>query len=1146
MLFRCHIALCAILIAGLALAPRPCHGQAFTASLTGLVSDPAGAVVPDVTVKLRNAATAEERQTRTGEEGRYTFSQLLPGVYELTAEAAGFKTFVQRNINLQASRSAALDITLQLGELTQRVEIAEAAVQLDTQTANQSLTLNRDMVLSLPTNARNPMSLVHATAGVTAPGLGITQATQDQNHDRFGMNGGRSTTTGVLLDGVSVTTGIGWNGLLYSPSVDAVQEVQVIRNSYDAQFGRSGGGVISMVTKGGSAEFHGTAYEFLRNSTLDANTWTNNRTGQRKPIFQRSQFGGNLSGPISRSRRLFFFGNYEGLRQGSPSTSIVNLPTALQREGDFSQTRNPNGTLSVIFDPFSTRPNPSGAGSIRDAFPGNRIPASVVDPVGKKAVALYPEPNNPGDPITAARNYAATGKSTAITDRADIRVDWARSEKHTLYGRFSRAFRLDNLPPAGVWQSYGGTGPIHGNRRYHITVGSTVVPDPTWVINLLLGHGSWTERQRSDTYGRDGTEIGLPVSLVSQLDVKTIPQIYPSGYSNISHSRDLNNISRVDNLQLNVTKEKGVHSIKFGFGWESDKGTGGGLFSADFSFSRGMTSGPTAATDSSTSGNAIASMLLGTGSSGNVQKPALGASNRVYYSFYIQDSWRAGKRLTINPGVRCEIQKPATERYNRYSNFHYDVVNPLGARVGMNLRGGLVFLDANNRYSWNPDYTDFAPRLGLAYKITERLVVRSGYGIFYPIVLGGGDMTGFSATTPWVTSRGGDGINPQDLFRNPYPGGLILPVGSSQGLLTNVGLGAGSFQRDHPTGYVQNYSLDFQYELRRSTVAQVGYTGHQARKLSLSYSLNDNQIDPELLKMGATLDQQVTNPFRGHIASGVLAGSTVPRHRLLRDFPQFTSVTRNGQTPGGSSSYNALVAQLSQQFSGGLMMLVSYQWSKGIDNIRETEPSLGGADDGIRNNRDTSMERSLSAHDIPHSFVTSMVYDLPIGRGRRFGSSMHRVLDGAIGGWQLSTIVRLQSGLPVRMTAPSTISVYGFGVQLPNVTSGRDVKLSERRPERWFNTAAFSAPPPFTIGTAPRRINEMRADYTRHADVAIMKNFRWRERFRAQFRAEMFNLTNTPQFGWPDTGFGSATFGVVTSTRNVSSRNVQFGLKLDF
>jgi hypothetical protein len=618
---------------------------------------------------------------------------------ELQAEATGFKAFVQRNVNLVASQSAALNFSMQIGEFTQRVEIGAAAVQVDTQTANESVTLSRDMVLSLPTNLRSPMTLVHATAGVTAPATGISQSVSDQNQDRFGLNGGRSTTTGVLLDGVSASAGNAWNGLLISPAIDSVQEVQVMRNTYDAQFGRSGGGIVSLVTKGGGADFHGTVFDFLRNSVLDANSWANNRAGNAKPMFQRNQFGGNFSGPIWRSRKLFFFGGYEGLRQGSPATSTVTLPTALERAGDFSQTFNPNGSLPVIFNPFSTHPNPNGPGYIRDAFPNNRIPPNLFDPVGVKAVALYPDPTGPGDPITHARNYSATGKGVTTSDRSDIRIDWARSEKHTLYGRYSRAWRQEGLPAAGVWQSYGSTGPISGNPRYQVIIGNTFLPNPSWVINVLVGHGSWTERQRSNTYGHDGTEVGLPASFVSQLDVKTIPQIYPANYSSISHSRELNNISRVDNVQANATKEKGAHSLKFGFTRDDSMGTGGGLFSADFNFSRGMTSGPVAQTDSSTSGNAIASMLLGTGSGGSVQKPALGATNRVYYGFYFQDTWRVNKRLTV--------------------------ANPLGPLVGLPLQGGLVFLDDNNRFSWDPRYTDFAPRMGVSVKLTEKLVLRN-------------------------------------------------------------------------------------------------------------------------------------------------------------------------------------------------------------------------------------------------------------------------------------------------------------------------------------------------------------------------------------------------------------------------------------
>jgi hypothetical protein len=1139
---RCfHTALILVLL----VAAQAAFPQAFTSSLTGLITDPSGGAVPNATVRLKNTATSEERASASSADGRYTFSQLLPGEYELAAEAPGFKAHAQKGILLKALQSAAVDVTLQLGEVSQRVEIAETSVQLDTQTANQSVTLDREMVLALPTNARNPMLLVHATAGITSPGVGITQATTDQNHDRFGMNGNRSTTTQILLDGVSTTTGSGWNGLLYSPSVDAVQEVQVIRNAYDAQFGRSGGGVVSLITKGGSADFHGTAYEFLRNSALDANTWSNNRSGLKRPIFQRHQFGGNFSGPIWKSKRIFFFGNYEGLRQGTPSTTTTNLPTDLERAGDFSDTRNSAGVLQTVYNPFSTRPNPSGAGYVRDAFPNNRVPASLLDPVAVKSVALYPAPNNPGDPFTHARNYSATGKASATTDRADIRGDWAVNDKYTMYARFSKAFRLDNNP-APIWLNLDVTGPIHRNRRYHITVGNTFVPDPTWVINVLAGHGMWNEQQRSHTYGQTGAVIGLPASLVSQLEAPTIPQLYVAGYSTISNSRDLALKSRVDNLQVNVTKEKGAHSIKMGFTVESNKQTGGAIWSAEFRFNRGMTSGPVATTDSSTSGNGIASMLLGTGSSGTVQKPAQLATNRNYYGWYIQDTWRIGNRLTISPGLRYDIQKPGTERFNRYSNFHYDVANPLGQQVGMDLKGGLVYLDENNRHSWNTNYTDFAPRIGVSYKLINKMVVRTGYGIFYPIVLGGGDSTGFSVTTPWVTSSGGDGINPANLFRNPYPTGLITPMGSSQGLATQLGLGAGSIQRDHPSGYMQNYSFDIQYEFTNRLLFEIGYVGNQGRRLKFGWGFNDNMLDPEYLKLGSYLDDRVPNPFYGKFTSGSLTTATIPRHRLMRRFPHFDSVNRNGDTPGGSSKFDAMLVKLTRQFSGGLMLLASYQWSKGIDNVAETEPSLGGAADGIRNSRNVAIERSLSAHDIPHAFTTSFVYDMPFGRGRKFGADMHRALDYVVGGWQAAGVVRLQSGMPVRMTAPSLISQYGFGTQLPDLADARLIPVDNRAPERWFNTAAFKAPAPYMVGSAPRRVNELRADWMRHADLSLMKNFRFRERIRVQLRAEFFNITNTPQFGWPDTGFGSNTFGVVSGTMNLSPRNVQFGLKVDF
>lgn len=1134
------LALAAVLLAGTA----PCFGQAFTANLTGLVSDPSGAAIPGATVKITNTATGETRQTQTGPEGRYTFSQLLPSTYELTAEAAGFKTFVQRDIILRANQSAEISFSMQVGEVTESIEIAAAVIQLDTQTANQSVTLNQEMVLNLPVNMRNPFVLVHATAGITAAHTGISQATSDQNHNRFGMNGGRTESALMLLDGISVASGSGWNGLIYAPSVDAVQEVQLVRNSYDAQFGKSGGGVVSVVTKSGSNEFHGTLFEFLRNSALDANSWANNRAGRPKTVFQRNQFGGNFSGPIWRDKRLFFFGNYEGLRLGRPSTSTTSVPTLLQRQGDFSETRNADGSLSLIFDPFSTRLGPDGRSSIRDPFPGNRIPAARFDPVGKNYVALYPEPNTAGHPITQANNYFGSGKGTSVVDRGDFRIDWVQSEKHTLYARYSRAFRLDDDPPPGVWLSLGGTGSIHRNRRYHVTVGDTIVPNPTWVINILAGHGIWTEGQTSPWEGKAAL-VGFPASLIAQFDTPTLPQVYPADYSNISYSRFLNLLSRIDNLQVNATKEMGTHSIKFGFAMESARQTGGGIFSADLNFNRGMTSGPVAAVNSTVSGNSIASLLLGTGSSGNLPKRPLMATNKMYYALYFQDSWRVNRRLTLNYGLRWETQKPTTERFNRGSNFYYDAVNPLGARVGMNLRGGLVFLTPENRYQWDPDWMDLAPRIGLSYKVTDRWVVRAGYGVFYPPVLGGIYSMGYSSDTPWVTSRGGDGITPFNLLRNPFPEGPVPAVGSRLGLETNLGLSVGDFVREIPSGYIQNYSVDFQFELGRNTVLEVGYAGNVARKMSYGFGLNDNQLPTRLLQLGTELDRRVPNPFFGQITTGSLAAREIPNFRLLKPFPQFDSVTRGATTAGASAHYNALVAKFTRQFSRGLLLLVTYQWSKAIDNSSERQTWTYDGD-GWRDYTNGRIERSISQHDIPQSFIVASVYELPVGRGRQFGSTMNPVLDAVVGGWQVSTVMRFQSGFPVRVTMPSTISQYGFGVQTPHITDLKAVKLDNPTPERWFNTAVFFAPAPYTYGSLPRRWTQMRADGVAHADFAIMKNFRFLERVNAQLRGEFFNLTNTPQFARPNATFGSAAFGTVTGTTNVGPREVQLGLKISF
>jgi hypothetical protein len=1116
-------------------------GQAFTGTLTGTVTDPNGAAVPNATVRARNQATNDTRQQNSNSEGMYIFSQLAPGLYEVTVEMQGFRRSVQTDAELRVNQTLELNVALQLGEVSQTVEVTAGVTLLDTQSANRAITLDAQAVRGLPINTSNPFQLVHVNAGVIAVRTGISQATQDQNHNRFSMNGGRGQAGLTLIDGVPAAA-VDWGGLIASPSMDAVQEVNIARNQFDAQFGKSDGGVVNMITRGGSNDFHGSAFESIRNNVLDANSWANNRNRIRRPSFQRNQFGGTLGGPIWKSKRLFFFGGYEGRREANPSTNVSSVPTALQRNGDFSQTFNNNGTPATVYNPFTTRPGQTPGAFIRDPFPDNRIPANLIDPVGARVMALYPQPNTQGIVLTNAQNFALAGKTITTNDRMDLRIDWAKSETWTLFGRLTKAWQKNQAPE--FFGNGADTNFSDVNPRHQVVIGATITPSPTWVLNFLVGSGRWRENQVSPSQGLNSTALGFSESLVRQFQAETYAGFEMQGYASIGNRRWLNTPRETHNLQANITKELGAHSLKFGWAGELAR-----LNSTDFNnpilrFNRGLTSGPTATAASTTTGDSLASLLLGVGASGEAPIAAATAVTARYHGAYVQDSWRVNRRLTLHLGMRWEAQLGRTERYDRFNNFDFNVASPLASVTGLPLKGGLVFVQPGQG-AWDTDWVNFAPRVGLAYKITDRLVLRGGYGIYYPQT-GGGTNQGFSTTTNWVSTIGGDGINPNvnALLRNPFPDGLTQPAGSSRRLLTQVGDTVNAFPRYHPLSYVQNYSLDFQYEITRRMVLEVGYTGTQGRKLLFGTGQQANQLDPAYLSLGGALDAAVDNPFFNVIPSGVLSGRTVPQQRLLRPYPQFNAVNVSADLPGASSSFNALVVRYNWQVANSVNMLTTYQWSKAIDNASEWQG--WEVSDTLRNYYDLRSDRSISAHDLPQSFVNALVYELPVGKGRRFAGDMHPVVNAVLGGWQVSTIIRLSSGLPLAFTAPNTLSAYGFQVQRPNVTDLKQAAIDNPTPDQWFNQAAFTRPGTYEIGNAARWIPNIRFGPTRHGDLAIIKNFRWRERWKAEFRGGFFNLTNTPQFGRANTDISSGDFGRVSGTTNVGPRNVQLGLRLQF
>jgi hypothetical protein len=1119
-------------------------GQAFTATLTGVVSDPNDAVIPTATVKIRNTATNDSRQAQTGNDGRYVFSQLAPGTYEVTAEAAGFKTLLRPGVALGLNQTAELNLSMQVGEVTQTIEVTEGAPILDTQTANRAVTLSSQQVLDLPVNSRNPFVLVHVNAGVIAVRTGISQATQDQNHNRFSMNGGRGQAGLTLIDGVP-SSAVDWGGLIASPTVDSVQEVQIVRNIFDAQFGKTEGSVVSMVTRGGSNDFHGSAFEFLRNDNLDANSWTNNRSGVKKNEFKRSQFGGTFSGPILREKRLYFFGAYEGMRQLNPGTNVSTVPTALERQGDFSQSfRVVAGqpVLYPIFNPFTTRQNPSGAGFIRDPFPGNRIPQNMFDAVGRNYVNAYPAPNTAGDAITNFRNFALAGVTRTVNDRFDVRIDWAKSEKFSLFGRLSKAWQ-ENVAPVYFGNGFD-TNFSDQNPRHGIAIGATIVPNANWVVNILLGSGRWEEVQVSPSQGMNATTLGFPTSLVSQFQPQTLPAVGVQDYASLSNRRYLDVPRETHNLQANITKQHGAHSFKFGAVGEMARLNRTDFYTPQFNFDRGITSGPTAGVTSTVAGHGIASLLLGTGSNGSVPTNAATARTLMYYGLYFQDAWRATRRLTINYGLRWEVQRPETERYDRLTHFGYEVQSPLARQVGFPVFGGHIFADSNNRFPRETDWKAFAPRIGIAYKISEKLVMRAGYGIFYPQVSSLGGEDGFSTTTTWLATVGDARLVPQDRLSNPFPQGLLQPVGASQGMLTLLGQSVSGTQFAFSNPYVQSFSIDFQYEFDRSTVLEIGYTGTQSRKLTFGLGRNANQLPTQLLSMGTALNSNVNNPYFGIITTGPLAGQTTQQQRMLRPYSQYQNVNMPTNTPGATANFNALVARFNKQMGASMNLLVTYQWSKAIDNASEWQGWEVG--DTVRDFYDLKADRSISAHDLPHSFVAALVYELPVGKGRKFAGDMHPVADAVLGGWQVSTIIRFGSGLPLGFTAPNSLAAYGFGVQRPHISNLNELEVENQTPDKWFNPAALRAPGTFELGNAPRWVPNIRFGPTKHADLAILKNFRVAEIVRIQFRAEMFNMTNTPQFGRANTSFGNANIGTVTGTTNVGPRQIQLGLRVQF
>lgn len=1118
---------------GLVLLLEAALGQT-TTELGGRVTDQGGGAVAGAKVSVRNAATGEERETRTDPDGAYLFTQLVPGKYELAVESQGFRRFVQNGLDLQVGQKARVEARLALGAVTDSVEVSANAPLLDTADAALGQAVENRKILDLPLNGRNIVGLAALATGVI-PGNGFgggipygRAALIQAATANISINGGPTATNDVFVDGAPLSICC-QNQVAFLPSIDTTQEFRVRTNMFDAQFGRTGGGVVTYATRSGSNEFHGSAFEFIRNAAFDANNFFSNRNGLGIGHYTYNQFGGRFGGPIKHDK-LFFFGNYEGIRNRKINYETGNVPATAEAGGQFSVP---------IYDPLTTVKQ--GNNYIRTAFPGNQIPQSRIDPVAAKVIKLYPAPNS----TVAGSNYIANASATDVEDQMNLRFDYVVSQSNRLFGRYSYNHNNGDVPD--WFHNISSPGDFSQQiRNQNAVLSDTITFSPSFVGTFLYGFTRQANARVPRSYGTDLTQYGWPADYSSARQTSTLPQFSLTGYLGLSSNALFIRNADVHMLGISFDKIAGRHDLKFGFdgrlyqtNWVNNNDAAG-----NFSFNNGFTRGPDAQTGGG--GTPVASLLLGYPASGDIQVVQPFSSPQPYIGLYVQDDIRVSSRLTVNVGMRWDVEMPRSERYNRLSYFNPTVASPLAGPTGIpNLVGGLQFLGVNGNSSrqQNTDWNNLGPRVGLAWNVNDKTVVRTGYGLIYlPLTARymNNSNQGFSATTNFLASSDG-GLTPAGSLSNPFPGGVVQPAGAAPGLLSSIGQSFTTLQRNSPDAYAQQWSVSIQRSIRPDLVLEAAYTGSKGTKLPMPLAINN--LPTSLLSLGNALLQSVPNPFRAYAASGTLSAATITELQLLKPFPQFLGITDNSADIG-SSSYDAMTLRLEKRLSHGMSVLASYTAGKLLTDTTPWITSYLDSAPGYQDVYNRRLDRSLAPEDISSRLVVSYVAELPFGRGKKFLNKAPRAVDLALGGWQVNGITTYQTGQPIVVTnSVATTS----GATRPN-NNGQSAALQGSEHQRlgqWFNTAVFSAPGPFQFGSTPRTLPDVRAGSMHNYDLSLFKNFQATERLQAQFRAEFFNIFNTPRFAAPGGSYGTAAFGVVSSQAN-DPREMQLALRLSF
>ncbi len=1200
--------------------------QSYFGTVNGVVTDPSQAAVPGATVLLRNQTNGFTFNTKTNRSGHYVFSQVPPGTYSVSVEMYGFEKAVRGNILETINGSATANFTLRIGSVNQTVEVTGRPPMLNTQNALTGQDVSNRFISDLPLVSRYVLDLTQLGPGMNLPS---DQNAVSDTGTNFVSNGSRTASADVLVDGATDTNfepNGGINEVTYTPTTEAIQEMKVEQTNFSAEYGFAGSTIVNMITKSGTNAFHGSAYDFLSNNVFDANNWFNDASDTPEPPVHQDEFGGTFGGPIKKNK-LFFFADYDGVRSSSMSTYIGGVPTVAERQGDFGGlctyyggTFNSAGQCSAaagqIWDPYSgtfQSPANQAAGAYRSAYipmnnlatyssPGNPLlngtpyqlapgAGNLIDPVAAKYIQLFPMPNNlAGGPY---ENWTTTGATPSRTDQFDTRLDYQLNARNLITVKYSELW--SSSTPFNYFSDYASPsdGPeISGDHLAAINYTWTITP--TLLLTSTLGITRGTVNMSGYCCQSKNPNplpsLGLP-SYLDDNGITAVPAMNISDYFAAGDGQSIGGDvygfeyegQLTGQLSEGLTWIRGNHELKFGFDGRLHQMNFFGSNSpvGQFSFDNTGSSQCPVNVITQCGGDSMASFLMGqfnqTYDVGtNYEWQYFPGTENKDFAGYAQDNWKATRKLTLNLGLRYQVDRPLTERGNRMNWFNPTVASPLGSisyvdpvtgqNVSRALVGGEVFASSNDRSPFVTDWSNIAPRLGFAYLFHKNTVIRGGYGIYYDDVKSGAngwmsyESEGFSQYTYPVTTYQNDGATPYLHLADAFSPGPIKPPGSSLGLLNDVGYGAIGPIKDGwfaTTPYEQSWSFGIERQLLSNMVLDVYYVGKKGTNL---YYEGANEVDilgPSIEKQTPTeignLENYVANPFSSIMTS--LAASNIyysyssmlapqiPAYQLLLPYPQYSGGVTTDEDPTANSTYNALQVSLNKRFSHGLELAANYTWSKSIDDASMYDDNvswLAATTDELFAPQDPNnleLDRSLSTFDVPQMVKLNYVYDLPIGQGRPFLSHMPRPLELILGGWRTSGIWDMQSGFPldfIMSNGGTPIPTYGY--QRPNLVG---TPTFAGGPEGdWINQYfgnpnVFQDTPAYTLGNAPRSVGSVRSPWLFVSNLSLSKTFdlsRKHENLKLGLRMDVQNFFNHPIFGTPDVGVGDPTFGLITYT----------------